>query len=84
MTSRISRLLPSPKPQFLSFISIRRIFERAQVSCEKKLKIGSFVTAVQAGLQDIGCYVEWYTHLHSVVSNEYNYGGCAKKTEQRK
>ena len=35
MTSKISRLLPSPKPQFLSLISIRRIFERAQVSCEK-------------------------------------------------
>ena len=35
MTSKRSRLLPSPKPQFLSFISIRRIFERAQVSCER-------------------------------------------------
>ena len=82
MTSKISRLLPSPKPQFLSLISIRRIFERAQVSCEKTENwiICDWYKQVYKILA-----VMWNgTHLHSVVSNEYNYGGCAKKTEQRK
>ena len=51
----------------------------------KKLKIGSFVTAVQAGLQDIGCFmwngIRTYTLLcrMSIIMV-----AVPKKTEQRK